>query len=135
MRVSPLAAGVLVLLVVGGCTSDSGPKEYRVSGEAKVDGQPIPHGDVLFTPDGAAGNSGPQGIATIKDGKYDTSASDGKGVAGGPTIVKVTGFDKPGSTVPLCEYEYKVDLPKADSTLAIDVPGLKGPPKKVGPEI
>lgn len=133
MRVSPLAAGVLALLVVGGC-SESGPKEYRVTGEAKVDGQPIPHGDVLFTPDGAAGNSGPQGIATIKDGKYDTSASDGKGVAGGPTIVKVTGLDKPGGKV-LCEHEYKVDLPKADSTLPIDVPGLKGPPKKVGPEI
>ena len=132
MRVTPLAAGVLLVLVVGGC-SESGPKEYRVSGEAKVDGQLIGHGDVLFTPDGEAGNSGPQGIATIKDGKYDTGWSDGKGVAGGPTVVKVTGFDRPGGKL-LCEYEYKVDLPKADTVLPIEVPSLKAVRKK-GPEI
>jgi hypothetical protein len=133
MRVSPLAAGVLALLVAGGC-SESGPKAYRVSGEAKVDGQPIPYGQVVFTPDGAAGNSGPQGVAEIHNGKYDTSASGGHGVAGGPTVVTVSGMDKPGGKS-LCEYEYKVDLPKADNTLPIDVPGLKGPPKKASPEI
>jgi hypothetical protein len=133
MRVTPLAAGALLLLVAGGC-SESGPKEYRVSGEAKMDGQPIVHGNVLFTPDGAAGNSGPQGIAQIRNGKFDTAASDGKGVAGGPTIVRVVGLDKAGGTL-LCEYEYKVDLPKADSTLPIDVPSLKAAPKKAGPEI
>ena len=134
MRVSPLVAGVLALLIAGGC-SDSEPKGYRVSGEAKVDGKPIPHGDVLFTPDGAAGNSGPQGYADIRDGKFDTSGSGGKGVAGGPTVVKVTGLDKPGGTV-LCEFEYKVDLPKGDSTLPIDVPSLKAAPKKkASPEI
>ena len=133
MRALPLAAGVLLLLGVCGC-SDSGPKAYHVSGEAKVDGQPIPYGQVVFTPDGAAGNSGPQGVAEIHDGKYDTSESGGHGVAGGPTVVTVSGMDKPGGKV-LCEYEYKVDLPKADSKLPIDVPGLKGGPKQAPPEI
>jgi hypothetical protein len=135
MRVRILAAPFVTAVLVAGCSDASGPKAYRLSGEAKVDGQPIPHGDVLFTPDGAAGNSGPQGIATITNGKYDTG-KDGKGVAGGPTVVRVTGLDKPGGKV-LCEYEYKVDLPKQDSTLDINVPGKAGPvvPKKAAPEI
>lgn len=134
MRVSPLALCLLSVLIVGGC-SESGPKGYRVSGQAKYDGRPIPYGDVLFTPDGAAGNSGTQGIATIQDGKYDTSAAEGIGVAGGPTVIKVTGLDKPGGTV-LCEFEYKADLPKADSKHDIDVPGgIQAAPKKKGPEI
>ena len=76
----------------------------------------------------------PRGSPQIRDGKYDTAGADGNGVAGGPTVVRVVGLDKAGGKL-LCEYEYKVDLPKGDSTLPIDVPPLKGPPKKAGPEI
>jgi hypothetical protein len=110
-----VAAAALV-----GC-ADDGPKRYRVSGEAKFDGQPIPYGDVLFTPDGAKGNSGPQGIAQIRDGRFDTAGPDGKGVAGGATVIKVTGLSGPGGKL-LCEYEMKVDLPRADGTQNIEVP-------------
>src|SRR5262249_48251480 len=93
-------------------------------GEAKCGGEPIPHGEVLFTPDGEKGNSGPQGIAQIRDGRYDTSSSDGKGIAGGPTVIRSTGFSGPpgkGGKL-LCEHEYRVDLPRTDGNLAIDVP-------------
>jgi hypothetical protein len=136
MRVSPLAAGLVSVLLAGGCSKDSGPKAYRVSGEAKFDGKPIPYGEVLFTPDGGFGNSGPQGIATIRDGKFDTASEGGKGVAGGPTVVRVTGLDKQGGKL-LCEFEYKADLPRADSTHNTQDPGPKGapPPKKASPEI
>lgn len=110
-----IAAGVVV-----GCANE-GPTRYRVSGEARFDGQPIVHGDVLFTPDGAKGNSGPQGIAQIRNGKFDTAATDGKGIAGGPTVIRVTGLTGPGGKL-LCEFEMQIDLPRADSTHNIDVP-------------
>jgi hypothetical protein len=107
--------------ILVGCANSEGPKRFRISGEATFDGQPIVHGDVLFTPDGSKGNSGPQGIAQIRNGKYDTAAADGKGIAGGPTVVRVTGLTGPGGKL-VCEYEMKLDLPRADSTQNIDVP-------------
>ena len=124
-----VALALSAVVFLAGCAED-GPKRFRVSGEARFDGKPIPYGDVLFTPDGTKQNSGPQGIATIRDGKYDTSGSQGKGVAGGPTVVRVTGLTGPGGKL-LCEYEYTTDLPRADTTHAVEVP--KGAaPKKAG---
>ena len=118
----------LVLLV--GC-KDSGPGRFRVSGNAKFEGNPIPFGDVVFTPDGSKKNSGPQGIAQIRDGKYDTAASGGKGFGGGPTIIRVTGFSGEGGKV-ICEYQYKADLPRSETTHDIDVPkaGASSRPQK-----
>src|SRR5262245_42551878 len=128
MKGRALAVG-LFAVVLTGCT-ESGPHRFRVSGEAKFAGQPIPYGDVLFTPDGAKQNSGPQGIANIRDGKYDTAAAGGKGIAGGPTVVHVTGLSgpPPGAKL-LCEYEYTVDLPRTDTTHAVEVPASAAPKK------
>jgi hypothetical protein len=113
-------AGVVLVVIVLGC-GESGPKRFRLSGTASFDGRPIPYGDVLFTPDGAKQNSGPQGIAQIRDGKYDTAGADGKGIAGGPTVIRVTGLTGPGGKV-LCVYEYRVDLLREDGTHTIEVP-------------
>jgi len=134
MRACILAVPFVAVVLVTGCSDPDAPKSFRLSGDAKVDGQPIVYGDVVFTPDGAAGNSGPQGIATIENGKYDTKGKDGKGVAGGPTVVKVTVLEKQGGKF-ICEYEYRVTLPKSDSTLDINVPGKAAAPKKATPEI
>jgi hypothetical protein len=137
MRSVPFLLALTGIVWLSGC-SESGPTRYRVSGEARFNGAPIPFGDVLFTPDGAKQNSGPQGIANIRDGKFDTSGTDGKGIAGGPTVVRVTGLsgppDKGGKLI--CEYEYTVELPRGDSTLIIEVPASAAP-KKAGatPEI
>jgi len=120
MKLQVAAVGVLVFGVVAGC-GDSGPKRLRLTGTATFDGKPIPYGDVVFTPDGSQKNSGPQGIAQIRDGKYDTAGSDGKGFAGGPTVVHVTGLTGPGGKL-LCEYEYPVDLPREDGAHNIEVP-------------
>jgi hypothetical protein len=103
-----------------GC-ADSGPPTYAVSGTVTFDGQPLPYGEVIFTPDAAQKNSGPQGIARIQDGKFDTRAAGGKGIAGGPTVIRVNGLTGPGGKT-LCEYELKADLPRADSTYDIAVP-------------
>lgn len=119
VRVLVLSIVVIAVTIVG-CSKDE-PTRFRVSGAAKFDGQPIPYGDVLFTPDGAKGNSGPQGIAQIRDGRFDTAGAEGKGIAGGPTVIRVTGFSGPGGKL-LCEVEMQVDLPKGDTEHNIDVP-------------
>src|SRR5262245_3425239 len=124
-RRAPLIFGLATCVLVG-CAVESGPKRFRISGDAKFDGQPIVHGDVLFTPDGAKGNSGPQGIAQIRDGKFDTASPDGKGIAGGPTVIRVTGLTGPGGKL-VCEYEMKTDLPRADGTFDINVPKSAAP--------
>src|SRR4051794_32953464 len=84
-----------VSVLLAGCNGNSGPTRYRVSGEVKFAGQPVPYGEILFTPDSGKGNSGPQGIAIIQQGKYDTAGSRAPGVAGGPTVVTVTALADP----------------------------------------
>lgn len=126
------AAAMFAAALVVGCAED-GPKRARLTGEVKYDGQAIPYGEVLFTPDAAKQNSGPQGIAPIRDGKYDTGTE--KGIAGGPTIIRVTGFTGPGGKV-LCEVEIEADLPRDGGTHDINVPKQKPTPAdKKGPEI
>ena len=94
------------------------------------------------------------GYADIKDGRYDTSSSGGRGCVGGPMIIAIEGTDpnaapdkpKKGeeseeTTVKLLfpRYEIAEDLPKSDTTKDITVPAeaSKGPiePKKKPGEI
>jgi hypothetical protein len=125
-----------------GCGGD---KSYRVSGTITFKGQPVPAGKIYFLPDGSKGNTGATGYANIKDGKYDTSATGGKGVIGGPTIIAIEGIDPSGppakaessevtAKVLFPRYETAAELPKAASTKDIEVPAdaAKGPtqPKK-----
>ena len=128
----------LLILVVSvtmlGCSGEAEPTRYRVSGEITFDGQPVPYGEVLFTPDSGKGNSGPQGIATIKDGKYDTRGSRAPGVAGGPTVVHVAALSDPSGKL-LCEYQFTIDLPKSESTQKIEIPASAAKKKSGGPEI
>jgi hypothetical protein len=134
MRWRAAALALLTACVVIGCGGEAGPTRNRVQGKVTYDGKPIAHGDVLITPDGAKKNGGAQGFAVIRDGVYDTAAEGGKGYGGGPAVIRVTGFDKPGGKL-LCEQEFQVDLPTGDATKDIDVPA-KGKPKDKGtPEI
>ena len=120
--------------VLSGCFGEAGPQRYRVSGEITFDGKPVPHGEILFTPDSGQGNSGPQGIAMIQDGKFDTKGSRSPGVAGGATVVQVAALaDAKGKL--LCEYQFNIDLPKADSTQKIEIPASASKKKGTGPEI
>src|SRR5262245_34690546 len=99
-----MKARPLLLILLAGC---SGTKDdrLRLSGAVTYDGQPIQFGEILFTPDGASGNSGPQGIAKIREGRYDTGDM---GIAGGPTIICVTAFDREGGKL-LCVVELQAD--------------------------
>ena len=112
MRSRAAALALFLLGLVVGC-GDSGPPRLRLSGAAKFDGEPIMYGDVVFTPDGAKGHSGPQGFANIRG----------------------TGFTGEGGKL-ICEYEWSVDLPTTDGNYDINVPkaGAAGA-KKGNPDI
>lgn len=129
-----ILSATLLALTAAGCNQNSGPPRYKVSGEVTFAGQPIPNGMIIFTPDSSQGNSGPQGVAQIKDGKYDTAAPEGKGIGGGPTIIHILGQAPDGHQI-LCEFEAKVDLPKQNSEHKIDVPATAANRKPTGPEV
>src|SRR5205085_11952004 len=101
---------------------------------------PVPPGRIFFHPDARQQNSGPSGFTDIKDGAYDT-ARTGKGVAGGPTVVRIQGFktegaDSSGFGPPLFqEYTVHADLPRANSTKDFEVPAkaASGLPKVIVP--
>lgn len=138
VRKSPLCAAPLLLLACllllqTGCSGGNvdDPRNMGVSGKVSYNGQPVPFGQILFSPDSSAGNSGPQGIAEIRNGAYNTAASGGKGTVGGPHVVRISGFaadpatgneDNPVAAL-FPDYETKVDLPKGASTQDFEVPG------------
>ncbi|MFN7891962.1 MAG: hypothetical protein ACK5OC_16840 [Pirellula sp.] len=115
-----------------GC-GESGPKLYEVAGTVTFKGQPVPAGTVMFTPNQSKGGKGPSGLASIKQGRYDTSSSDGSGVLGGPYIVQIIGLDgKPAEMSPegiplFPDYTEAIDLPQQNSTKDFEVSALKKP--------
>lgn len=126
----PAALGACAALLFSGCGGGSeGPRRFHVSGQVTWQGKPVPAGTVTFTPDVRKGNSGVQGAAPIRNGRYDTRDRDGRGTSGGPQIVKVLGYDGGPATEtdPLGnrlfpEYQAEHDLPAQDSTLDLAVP-------------
>lgn len=87
-----LLIALAMLVTSGGCgSSDKGPPRYTVSGTVSFEGKPVPKGFITFLPDTSKGNKGPGGGAEIKAGSYRTAT--GKGVVGGPYIVKIVGYD------------------------------------------
>jgi hypothetical protein len=84
----------LLIAASPGCGGDrSGPERFEVSGRVTFGGEPIPKGVIIFSPDAGQGNSGPQGTARINDGSYSTGGTGGKGVTGGPHVVRIIGTD------------------------------------------
>ncbi|QDV66708.1 hypothetical protein Poly24_03950 [Rosistilla carotiformis] len=117
---------VLFATLLSGC-DQGGLQRYRVSGEVTIQGEPAPGGSIIFTPDTAKGNSGPQGSANIVDGKYDT-ASGGIGVVGGPHRVLVIATkagltaDEAEQAAPLANYQFELDLPQETSLQNVEIP-------------
>jgi hypothetical protein len=113
------AGGALFAALLLGCSGGDGdgPSRHRLTGTVTLDGQPVASGQIFFDPDVSQGNSGPQAYATIKDGKYDTSAGEGKGHVGGPHKVSISGPD--------FHYESKtpVNLPKENGEQNFDLKG------------
>jgi hypothetical protein len=86
-----LAVLLGLLAVPAGCgTTDA--DQAAVQGTVTYQGKAVPAGLIVFEPDVAAGNQGPSGFATIKDGRYSTRDS-GKGVRPGSVTLWISGFD------------------------------------------
>lgn len=86
-------------------------------------------GTITFTPDAAQGNSGPQGFAEIQQGRFDTSAGEGRGIIGGPHLISIRGYDGQNISgtdihgAPLFpEYQTTQNLPRDGGTVDFDVP-------------
>jgi len=114
--------------LIAGC-SESGPTRYRIQGTVEFDGQPVPAGAIYFDPDSSKGNKGPQGYATITDGKFDTELG-GKGHVGGAMTVRINGLASLRTTTdddtpvpPLFpEYIESVELDRSDDMRGFIVP-------------
>jgi hypothetical protein len=130
-NLSSFILGAILLASVSGCSGKDGPELYRVTGSITHGGKPIPGGHVIFEPDASLSNKGLGAGAVIKDGHYEMYP--GKGIIGGPYIVRVFATDGVpektegdvvnGAGRPLFPpYEFKVDLPKQDSIKDFDVP-------------
>ena len=125
-RLSALLLAIAVATVAG-CGNNGDPRQHNLSGTVTFAGKPIPAGSIVFEPDSAKGNSGPQGAADIRDGKYDTKAT-GKGTLGGPYIVRITGFDRleenesQPATRLFDEYRIEVDISEKTDVKDFDVP-------------
>jgi len=119
--------GMTLAICCSGCGPD-GPQRFHVSGHVTFGGKPVPAGTIIFEPDDSKKNEGPQGMAPITDGRFDT-AREGKATVGGPHRVTILGCD--GVNVsevspqgrPLFEpYLTTADLPKKQSQVDFDVP-------------
>jgi hypothetical protein len=116
-----LTWAISIACALAGC-GDSGPPRYQLAGSVTWKGQPVKRGYIVFTPDGAAGNSGPGAQVDIIDGRYQTSPE--QGTIGGPHTAAITGFDgvpyqdgpvtNPNGKLLFSDVKQNVDLPKAD---------------------
>ena len=119
-----------IACLLSGCRGEDGPRRIHVSGDITWKGQKIPAGFVAFSPDTRQGNSGPQGLAKIKDGRFDSRLDGGRGVSPGALEAIVCGFDgvNPSDDHPWGKplfSDYKLSVTVADesqSEFALEVP-------------
>ena len=127
--------GSLAVLLATGC-GQAGPGRYDLAGSVTHDGQPLPYGYIHFTPDSQRGNRGPGSGAPVRDGKYATPP--GKGIVGGPYVVRIAGSDGVAVEVPgeglneagmplFADYTERVQFPNEDSVHDFAIP--KQPPR------
>lgn len=123
-----------LLSVTTGC--GGGDDGHRLSGKVTFDGAPIASGMIYFSPDAAKGNSGQSGFAKIENGEFDTAKPGGKPTIGGPSVIKIDGFDPVGMAenaegdtsgevvlkALFPTYETSADLPTSEGTQDFVVP-------------
>jgi hypothetical protein len=118
-----LVAGTMTL---GGCGKSDVPR-HSLAGTVTFRGKPVPIGLIVFEPDVARGNHGPQGYAEILDGEYKTEQF-GKGAVTGSLKVLISGFPPADGSagnpdVPLFpSYSTHVEVTEETTTLDFDVP-------------
>jgi len=119
-----------LLLVASSCSNKSSGR-VDVWGTVKFKNLPVPAGLIVMNPDFSKGNDGPQGLAEIRDGRFDTRQLD-KGAPSGPVIFMIDGFDgvaqgeSPSGKPLFIGYKVQLDLPQQGSEQNIDVPASAG---------
>lgn len=87
---------VLVIALLLGCSK--GPARSEISGTVIFKGQPIPAGDVNFTPDVTVAGGQAQ-MYMVKDGKYSSADTPDSGLLPGKYTVRISGYD--GKQIPM----------------------------------
>ena len=121
--------GLLVCILLSSLSACSrgSPSRFDLSGTVTFNGRPVPAGLIAINPDLSKGNDGPQGLAEIRDGRFDTRGLK-KGGPSGPVILMIDGFDgvaqpeSPYGKPLFVGYKVRVELPAAASEQNIDVP-------------
>lgn len=126
-----LLAAVIAGGSLAGCSKQTGPPRYSVSGTVTFRGEPVPLGTIAFEPDTSQGNRGPAGYADIIDGRFQTHL----GAVGGPHIVRINGasgpmIDESKDTTLFSDYTTTRDLPQQTATLDFDVPPPSTPRRR-----
>ena len=116
-----VVAGLAAAVLATGCGGPLDDGRHRVSGRISFAGKPVMHGEIVLTPDGARGNSGPQGIAPITGGRYDTAGTRFPGVAAGPVVARVTALAGPRGPL-VAEYEVRFDVAPGGTEHDIEIP-------------
>jgi hypothetical protein len=135
-----LLAGVVgcALLVPLTACSNKSSSRFDLWGTVTFKGRPVPAGLIAINPDLSKGNDGPQGLAEIRDGRFDTRRLD-KGAPSGPVLLLIDGFDgvpQPDSPYgkPLfLGYKVSMELPKEATEKNIEVPASAGANVKTAP--
>jgi hypothetical protein len=135
-RKTLVAMAISVPLLLAAC---SGKPSGRVDvwGSVKFKNQPVPAGLIIINPDLSKGNDGPQGMAEIRDGRFDTRRLD-KGAPSGHVIFMIDGFDGVAkgdatSGMPLfLGHKVPLELAKGASQQNIDVPDSAAVKGKAG---
>ena len=110
-----------VAVLVCGC-GPSGPDVARVEGTVTMDGKPLPHATVVFTPEGGR----PAGARTDENGFYVLSFTEGrKGSMPGKNTVRIYTVSDPyeeldGTIVPASPETIPVQY-NTETTLSFDV--------------
>jgi hypothetical protein len=129
-RSLPIVWLVPIAILLTSC-SEKSTGRVDVWGAVTFKGQPVPAGVIVMNPDLSKGNDGPQGMAEIRDGRFDTRSLD-KGAPSGAVIFMIDGFDgvpqgDATSGKPLfIGYKVQLDLPQAPSEQNIEVPESAG---------
>ncbi len=128
-----LLPGVVVcalLLLLTACSNKS-PRRFDLWGTVTFKGRPVHAGLIAINPDLSKGNDGPQGLAEIRDGRFDTRRLD-KGAPSGPVILLIDGFDgvaqpeAPYGKPLFLGYKMSMELPKEATEKTIEVPAAAG---------
>ncbi|MBI3469399.1 MAG: hypothetical protein HY000_40880 [Planctomycetes bacterium] len=115
-----------LLLFLPACSKEPSNR-VDIWGTVTFKGRPVPAGLITINPDLSKGNDGPQGVAEIRDGRFDTRLLE-KGAPSGAVILMIDGFDgvpqgeSPDGASLFLGYKVSMEVPKEATEKNIDVP-------------